>query len=178
MGFGFNLLLIFVLVPLTAILLIVWAVTKKNIFGKALGIIWLAIIGLAIVSGITQKLNAKILLEKKDFYGQYIVDKSFFPGKQSDWQYKHLWFDIKNDDSIYFYAIDDTNNLTTYKGIITTIKRFSSERLNIHMIKPTHHILTSNPTIYRDTKSFYLVFNSPKFGNVFFKKGNWTQIDK
>jgi len=168
----------FILFPLTAILLIVWVVTKKNIFGKTLGIIWLGIIGLSIVSGIIKKINAKILLEKKDFYGQYIVDRFFFPGKQSDWQYKHLWFDIKSNDSIYFYAIDDTNKLTTYKGIITTLKPYSSERLIIQMIKPTHHILTSNPTIYRDTKSFYLVFNSSKFGNVFFKKGKWTQVDK
>jgi len=177
MGFGFNLLFIFILVPITAILLIVWAVTKKNIFGKTLGSMWLAIIGLAIASGITQKLNAKILLEKKDFYGQYIIDRSFFPGKQSDWQYKHLSIDIKSNDSIYFYSIDDADLLTTYEGIITTIKPYRSERLIIHMTQPTHHVLTSNPTIYRGKKRFYLVFNSPKFGNVFFKKGKWTQID-
>ncbi|NRF37488.1 hypothetical protein [Pedobacter foliorum] len=42
---------------------------------------------------------------------------------------------------------------------------------------PTHHIMDGDPTIYRDTWSFYLVFNSPKFGNMFFKKGAWEPLD-
>ena len=170
MGFGFNLLFAFILVPLTGILLIAWAITKKNIFGKTLGVIWLGIIGHVVASGIIQKLNAKILLKKKNFYGHYIIDRDFFSGKEAEWQYTHFRFDIKNNDSIYFYATDNKDILTTYKGSITTITPYSSERLIIKMDQSTHHILATNPTIYRNTRSFYLVFNSPKFGNVFFKK--------
>jgi hypothetical protein len=48
------------------------------------------------------------------------------------------------------------------------------------MEQPTHHIMTSNPTTYRSAWSFYLVFYSPKFNNVYFKKGTMEttrQID-
>ncbi|QRR00195.1 hypothetical protein [Dyadobacter sandarakinus] len=44
------------------------------------------------------------------------------------------------------------------------------------MPAPTHHILMDNPTTYRETWSFYLVFDSPKFGNVFFTKGDWEPL--
>ena len=53
-----------------------------------------------------------------------------------------------------------------------------SERLIIKMEQPTHHIMTSNPTTYRSARSFYLVFYSPKFNNVYFKKGQWKTLDK
>ena len=167
---AFGLFFSFILFPLTVILLITWAVTRKNLFGKILGFIWLGITVISIASGITQKLNAKILLEKKDFYGHYIIDKSFYPGKQAEWQYMHFQFDIRNNDSIFFNVTNGKNILKTYKGSITTIKPYSSERLIINMEQFTHHILTSNPTIYRNKRSFYLVLNSPKFGNVFFRK--------
>jgi len=45
------------------------------------------------------------------------------------------------------------------------------------MTQPTIHILASNPTTYRNAWNFYLVFNSPKFGNMFFKKGKWEEIE-
>jgi hypothetical protein len=45
------------------------------------------------------------------------------------------------------------------------------------MEQPTHHILTGNPTTYRNSWDFYLVFYSSKFNNVFFKKGKWEKLD-
>ena len=44
------------------------------------------------------------------------------------------------------------------------------------MEEPNHHILIENPTTYRQVWNFYLVFNSKKFNNVFFKKGNWKPL--
>ena len=170
MGFGFNLFFVFILIPLTVILLAIWIVKKNIFFGKTLGLIWISIIVLLIVSNLTQRLTAKVLLKKQDFYGEYIIDKSFYPGLQTDWQYKHFKFVIKENDSLYFNTLDNNKIILTYHGKISTVKPYNSERLIIKMNQPTHHILTSNPTIYRNTRSFYLVFNSPKFGNVFFKK--------
>lgn len=40
MGFGFNLGMIFIILPLSLILLFLWIVTKKSIFGKLLAGIW------------------------------------------------------------------------------------------------------------------------------------------
>ena len=39
-------------------------------------------------------------------------------------------------------------------------------------------LLVENPTTYRSAWSFYLVFYSPKFNNVYFKKGSWESIEK
>jgi hypothetical protein len=177
MGFGFNLFFIFILVPATIILLLIWLFSKKQIFGKTLGIIWLSIFGLALFSYIIQTLTAKKELKKKDYYGQYIVDRDFFPGKQANWQYNNFRFEIKDNDSIYFYVTENAKVLKVYGGTITTTQPYNSERLIINMMQPTHHVMSSDPTTYRSAWSFYLVFQSPKFNNMYFKKGVWTPIE-
>ena len=176
MGFGFNLGFIFIILPLTGILLLVWAITRNKIFGKTLGFIWLGIIGLIIFSLTVQTLTAKKELKKKDYYGQYIIDRDFFSGKQANWQYENFRFEIKKDDRIYFYVTDKEKIVKTFTGKISTTTPYNSERLIINMEQPTIHILKTNPTIYRSTWSFYLVFHSDKFNNMYFRKGNWKPI--
>lgn len=178
MGFGFNLFFVFILVPLTGILLVIWLVTRKKIFGKTVGLIWLGISGLGLLSGTVQLLlTAKTELKKKDYYGQYIVNRDYFSGKQADWQYENFRFEIKDNDSIYFYVTDKEKILKTYRGTIRTTMPYSSERLILNMERPTHHIMSSDPTTYRSAWSFYLVFYSPKFNNIYFKKGQWKPLD-
>lgn len=179
MGFGFNLFFIFIIAPLTAILFVIWLLTRKLVIGKAIGIIWTGMFGLVILSGIIHWLTAKTELDKKDYYGQYIVNRDYFPGKQADWQYNNFRFEIKENDSIYFYVTNKEQILTRYVGTITTTPpyRYRSERLIINMVQPTHHILESSPTTYRNAWSFYLVFFSAKFNNVYFKKGKWKPIN-
>ncbi len=65
----------------------------------------------------------------------------------------------------------------TYKGKISTLTPHESARLVIEMQKPTHHILTTNATIYRQVWDFFMVFNSPKFHNMYFRKGEWKKIE-
>ena len=180
MGFGFNLFFVFILLPLTGILLVAWLLTRRKFVGMTLGIIWLGIFGLMILSGVVQWLTAKTVLEQKDYYGQYILNRDFFPGKQADWQYDNFRFEIKENDSIYFYQTDKERILATYRGTIKTTdpSQYNSARLIINMEQPTHHIMLSNPTTYRSAWSFYLVFYSPKFNNVYFKKGKWKPINK
>lgn len=184
MGFGFNLLFVFVILPLTALLtllfLIQWLFAKEKVYGKVLGILWGGVFALVSISSIIGWLTSKTLLKKKDYYGQYIVNRDFFPGVQSDWQYNNFRLEIKKNDSIFFYQTDKEKVLKTYVGTITTTDKsqYQSARLIINMAQPTHHILTSNPTTYRSTWSFYLVFHSPKFNNVYFKKGKWKPIVK
>src|SRR5258708_7011344 len=149
MGFGFNLFCVFILVPLTGILLVTWLLTRKKFFGKTLGLIWFGIFGLVLLSGIVQWLTAKTDLKKKNYYGQYIVNRDYFPGRQADWQYNSFRFEIKENDSIYFYITDKEQILKIFKGTITTTKPYSSERLIVNMEQPTYHIMASNPTTYR-----------------------------
>jgi hypothetical protein len=177
MGFGFNLFFIFILVPLTGIFLLIWLLTRKKIVGQTLGIIWIGIFGLILLSRLLQWLTAKTELKKKDYYGKYIVNRDYFRGRQTDWQYENFRFEIKENDSVFFYVTDKEKILKTYRGKIRTTNSYDSERLILHMEQPTHHILASNPTTYRNAWNFYLVFYSPKFNNVFFKKGKWEPLD-
>lgn len=179
MGFGFNLFIIFFITPLTGILLVVWLLTRNSNFGKVLAFIWLAILMLVLLLSLIKLFTSKKELEKSDYYGEYIIKREFFKGKQSNWQYNHFRFEIKENDSIYFYVTDKEKILETFRGSINTTdpKTYISERLIIEIEEPIHHILTSNPTTFRETWDFYLVFNSPKFSNVFFEKGKWKPID-
>jgi hypothetical protein len=169
---------LFILLPLSAILVFTWFLTEKKIFGWMLMIFWIALIGLFVLGIIIGLITDKKKLKKKDYYGQYIIDRTYFAGKQADWQYNNFRFEIKDNDSVFFYVTNNDKILKTFKGTITTLKPYSSERLVINMQQPTHHIITTNPTTYRSSWSFYLVFNSPKFGNMFFKKGEWKPTEK
>ncbi len=174
MGFGFTLFCIFILFPLLALLFILWLINPKKIFIKTIGWILIAVFSLIVVSGITRILTAKKVLSKDDYYGTYVIDRDIIPGKQADWQYNHFRFEIRDNDSIYFYVTDKDRILQTYKGKIRTVKPYESDRLAVHMPLRSHHVLRTNPTIYRSAWGFTLVFNSPKFGNMFFTKGDYT----
>jgi hypothetical protein len=176
MGFGFNLGMVFIFLPIIAILFVLLVATKKQLFGKAIAGIIIGISTLVLFSSVMSFLNSKTELNKNDYYGSYIVDRNYFPGKQADWQYNSFRFDIKDNDSVYFYHLSNNKIIKTYKGSISTVKPFNSQILVMHMEQPTHHILTTNPTIYRGSWDFELVFNSTKFNNMFFKKGDWQPI--
>ena len=177
MGFGFNLGIIFIVLPAIAILFVLFVATKKKLFGKAIAGIIVGILALVLFSSVMRFLTSKTQLNKDDYYGSYIIDRNYFPGKQADWQYNSFRFDIKDNDSVYFYHTHNNRIIKRYRGTISTVKTsYDSERLAIHMEQPTHHILTTNPTIYRGAWDFELVFNSPKFNNMFFKKGEWKPL--
>ncbi|WP_165750551.1 hypothetical protein [Cellulophaga sp. Z1A5H] len=177
MGGILQLLILFILLIITIVLLIIWAVTKKKENGKAILYLWG---GIFIIYGALYALhfiNSKKVLDKEDFYGHYTIDRNYFAGKQADWQYNNFRFEIKEDDTIYFYVTDGHEIMETYKGKISTLAPYKSARLVIKMEEPNHHILTTNPTIYRESWDFFMVFNSPKFNNMYFRKGEWTRID-
>ena len=171
--FGF----IFILLPISFILLLLWGFTEKKIFGIGLLIMWGGLISLLVLSFIFRPLWEKKVLDKSDLYGEYIIDRNYFPGKQADWQYNNFRFEIKENDSIFFYVTDGKKINETYKGTISTLAIYKSARLVINMEKPTHQILTTNPTIYREVWDFFMVFNSPKFYNMYFRKGKWKEIE-
>lgn len=175
MGFGFNLAFMFIILPLCCLLLIVWLLSRKIIIGKILTLFIGAIIALALLSSFLRYFTSPVKLKKEDYYGTYVIDRDFYPGEQADWQYDHYRFEIKENDSIYFYHTDGERIITSYKGMTTTTTPNPSARLVLQMNQPSHHILATNPTTYRGPFDFYLVFNSEKFGNVFFRKGNWEK---
>ena len=122
--------------------------------------------------------SQKKVLTKSDFYGEYTIDRDYFSGPQADWQYNTFRFKIKPNDSIIFYVTDKQDVKRIYKGTISCEAPYTSARLAIHMESPTHHILSSHPTIYRGPRSFILVFHSPKFNNMYFRKNRWEPLSE
>lgn len=178
MGFGFNLFCVFLLLPCTFLLVAAWGITGKNIFAKAVGYLWAGLVLLVVLVTLVKMLMPSPFLEKEDFYGDYVIDRKCFPGKQADWQYENFRFVISSNSIINFYVMQNGKEVKGYKGFITTVAPYQSARLVLHMQEPVHHILRADPTVYRKNGSFYLVFNSPKFGNVFFKKGEWKPLNE
>ncbi|MBL7888433.1 MAG: hypothetical protein JNL24_02710 [Bacteroidia bacterium] len=174
----FSFFILAFLVLLSVLLLFAWSGTKDKVYAKIVAYFWLGLFILFILGQITHWFTAKKELQKDDYYGEYIIDRNYFSGKQADWQYESFRFEIKENDSIYFYVTDKEKILKTFPGRISTVKPWSSERLKIKMKQPTHHIMASDPTIFRSAWSFHLVFYSPKFYNVYFKKGKWKPIEK
>ncbi len=178
MGFGFNLFFAFILLPLTAILAVIWLLVRKEIVGRLIGFTWLGVLGIVLLSLSIQWLTAKTQLEKEDYYGEYIIDREYFPGQQADWQYNHFRFEIRENDSIYLYVTEEEKISKIFQGTITTAKPYDSERLIVQMDQPTSHIMAGNPTTYRSAWGYYLVFYSTKFNNMYFKKGKWKPISR
>jgi hypothetical protein len=160
----------------SAIALLIWIFSGDINFGKILGYTWLTFFCLFFLGYVFKILTDKKDLDKNDYYGDYVINRDYFSGEQSDWQYETYRFTITESDSIFFYVTDKEKVLKTYKGVIKT-NHYKSVRLIVNMDEPTHHIMMSNPTTYRSAWSFYLVFNSPKFNNVYFKKGKWKPLN-
>jgi len=150
MGFGFNLGMIFIVLPLSIFLVLIWSFTKNDIFLKALSGLWIMIVLLVITSFLLRPFFTKKVLDRQDYYGDYIIDRDFFKGHNADWQYNSFRFTITPQDSIFFHITEGASVLETHKGIIKTVKPTSSHRLIVEMEDPGHHVLQSNPTTYRD----------------------------
>lgn len=119
----------------------------------------------------------KKTVEKEDIYGNYIIDRDKCSGKQADWQYNHYRFKITEDNKIFFYITEKENIIKTIEGKVEFTDGGCSPHLKIQLDEPKFHILKENPALYREVWSFYYVFESEKYKNVFFTKGNWKSID-
>ena len=177
MGFGFNLLVILIIIPIIGVLLVSWLISGKKEVGTMLLFIIIGFIAFEILVAGLKWIRSKRNLDRGDIYGEYVIDRTKFPGKQADWQYNNFRFEIKENDSIYFHETIGAQIQKTYKGKISFKKYYKQPRLVIEMNKPGHHIFSDNPTLFRTRWSFYYVFKSPKFYNVFFKKGKWESIN-
>jgi hypothetical protein len=138
---------------------------------------WTGIIGFGILISTINWLISKKEIDKEDIYGSYIVDRTKFSGQQADWQYNHFRFEIKRNNTIYFYETEGEHIIRTYKGIVKFNESYVRPRIIIKIEPPGNHIISDNPTLYRTKRGFYYVFTPPKFYNVFFTKGHWEPIE-
>lgn len=175
-----NWVFILIIIPISGILVGAWDLTKKKIYIWLLVMLW-GVVGILFLfskreSSPEEKL-VNIPIEKKHYYGSYVIAREFFSGDQVDWQYNHFRFEIKDNDSIYFHLTNGAKINKTHRGGISTTKLDSNENLMLHMDTPTHHILKTNPRLYFKDNELFLVFKSNKYHNVYFKKGEWKEIE-
>lgn len=172
--FGLAFLFISFLI-VSIILFILKLIFKKKIFNTLNIAWWIFFISIPFILMILSFFTSKKEIEKEDLVGNYIIDRTKCSGKQADWQYNHYRFKITEDDKIFFYVTE--NIIKTIEANITYTEYTHSPHIKIELDEPKFHILAENPTLYREIWAFYYVFESSKFGNMFFTKGNWKEID-
>jgi hypothetical protein len=191
MGKGIVLFFYLFMLPITVLLLLIWGVTylksKKHFALYILIAVWaIFILGIGLL-WITEPYFKPMILTQNDIYGTYVIDKDEFSGKQADWQYDNFKFTItKNDELIFKTLIHDnkwkseTVKVSYSSGYFDLDKNeYCNRKIRIHSDSLNNHIIRDNPTLYRKSfKKFYYVFKSKKFGNVFFKKGDWINKKK
>lgn len=170
MGFGFNLFFIFILIPGTFILLLLGIATRKSIFGYLLGLMWSGVIAIILLSLLLRPFTTPKKVTTEKIYGEYIIDRTKFPGPQADWQYDNFKFSITKTNLLLFSYKRGDGNFTTDTIPVDFLDQYYSHRLIIGKDKKRHHIIQDNPTLYRKTWSFYYVFYSEQYGNMFFTK--------
>ena len=145
--------------------------TKKKIFIKLFFGFWSIIFFLIGTIFLVDFVNSKTKVSKKDIIGKYYVDKNMFKGKNADWQYEHFDFEITSyDEFILFEYFDSGKIKSVHKGKVNYIEGYASPHLKITNLNPEHQIVDKEPLLVRGNWSFYYVFKSKKFGNMFFKK--------
>ena len=173
--------LAFLLIIFSLLSLFLWIlklIFKKKIFRTLNISLWLLFISLPVIFIIISVFTTKKEIDKDDIYGEYIINRNKCPGKQADWQYNHYRFKITEDNKIYFYITQKEKIVKTIKGTIEIKEYYTpSPRLKIIFDEPRFHIIQDSPTLYREIWTFYYVFHSDKFDNMFFTKGNWSSID-
>ncbi|KFC19732.1 hypothetical protein IO90_10775 [Chryseobacterium sp. FH1] len=172
----FSLALLLFLGLITLMLLLINHLTKKKIFIKLSFGIWILVVILSLMIILSNFLNSKTNVEKNDYYGTYIIDNNKFKGENADWQYNHYRFEITKDDELNLYVTDKNKVLKVYKRKIEFIEGSASPHLKIINENP-NFILDSEPTLYRNSWDFYLVFKTKPYSNMFYKKGKWKPIN-
>jgi energy-coupling factor transporter transmembrane protein EcfT len=151
--------------------------SKNKIIKKIATISWIMLFSLIAFFFVLKFFTTKMKLCENEIYGEYVIDKNKCAGKQADWQYNNYRFEIKKNNKIYFYI---TRKERIVKTIIKDLKfnnGHSSPFLDIDLRDSDFHILKENPTLYREIWTFYYVFHSEKFGNMFFTKGKWKSTE-
>ncbi|KAF2507986.1 hypothetical protein EYY60_18755 [Flavobacterium zhairuonense] len=167
--------LILIIWPFVILAIIGLLIDSKKSISKTTKFVSFLIISVVIFL-VARRINKKTEVDKNDVYGEYVIDTTHFYGKQAKWQYNHFRFEIKRNNKVVFQLTEQNKIVKSYAGSVEFLEGYIRPRIIFHFKDPVHHIVKENPTLYRDMWSFYYVFNSSKFGNVFFKKGKWEPI--
>lgn len=151
--------------------------SKNKIFKRIAATFWIGLISLISFFYILDLFQSRMELDKNEIYGEYIINKNKCPGKQANWQYDHYRFKITKDNKIHFYITEKEKIVKTLIGTVEIIEHYTPSPLLKIKFEEPFHIVKDSPTLYREIWTFYYVFHSEKFGNMFFTKGDWESND-
>jgi hypothetical protein len=171
---GILILLFIIMIPCSIILLLSWIVTwiqKGNHFPAIiLSGIWIFYIGGVAVLYLIAPFIKPMKITKADYYGIHKTDLKKFSRFQAEWQYNNYQITINKDGFLRLYKlIQEPELIDSVKFEFTS--HYTNPRIRLITDSTNHHIISESPTLYREPfNNFYLVFNSKKYGNMFFRK--------
>ena len=178
MGFGFSFLFLLVVLPATLILAVLWSIFKQPLYGKLIGCIWFPVLGLIFFHIVWNFYTAKKRITEEDLFGNYVIDRTQCPGHQAEWQYNHYRFTLESPNIFIFELTERQEIVKQIEGVVRFGDSFGKPTLIVRVDTPTFHIIQPFPTRFGSYEDdFYFVFESPKYGNVFFKKGEWEDSE-
>jgi len=107
-------------------------------------------------------------ITKDRVIGLYKVDKSFYPGENSEWQSEYFSFEITSDDKFLFHEKLKDGSIKTITGNIHWYRNSPPMLFRIELLEK-NSLIDEYPALYRGNRKFYYVFES-KFGNMFYRK--------
>jgi hypothetical protein len=114
-------------------------------------------------------LSKPMVVRKDQIYGTYRVDKTKFDKAEALWQYENFEIQIGRDHILRLYQLQPNRKIID-SAVFTFSEYFNAAHISLDLDSTRHHILSTNPTLFRKPFHFYYVFESRKFGNMFFKK--------
>lgn len=67
---------------------------------------------------------------------------------------------------------------SVHKGTVEFVEFYATPRIRIINLQPEHQVVEIEPTLIRNSSNFHYVFNSKKFGNMFFIKKKESFFNK
>lgn len=107
-------------------------------------------------------------ITKERVIGTYEIDNRFYPGKNSDWQKDHFFFEITKGNEFIFNEKLKDGSIKTVRGRVEWY-RDKPPMLYRIIMDNEHPLIDPTPVLYRGKRKFYYVFES-KFGNMFYRK--------
>ena len=181
MGFGFN-LLFFPLLILSGVIAFTWflltpaenkAKTVKWIAGLY-GLGFLALMGLFGLAHWADAQRAPIQPSRTDLIGVYRVDRNMYPGPQANWQFQHHRILITEQDSLILEILNNGKVRKRFARAFEPVPVSGLRHFRWQFTDGTdslyHQIIATEPIMVRSHSSFYYVFPSNRYGNMFFRK--------
>jgi|GEM_PF-2952344 len=134
----------------------------------------IAFIGLLLATRFVVLFTTPMQVDPCDVYGEYVIDRRMFPGKNAEWQYATYRLEITEDDVLKLYQFNDNVLEKSHEVPVILLRHYRNTRLKLKPENvPRHHLLREQPIMVRRPWSFYYVFHSPHYGNMYFRKKGW-----